>query len=56
MEDEQEKPDAAAEPVTESDDDWKPSPFPRAAPAATPSRARKAGRVTRRVALGLVSL
>ncbi|RSD22246.1 LytR family transcriptional regulator [Amycolatopsis eburnea] len=41
--------------MTESDD-WKPSPFPRAAPVATPSRARKAGRVTRRVALGLVSL
>ncbi|MEU7786048.1 LCP family protein [Amycolatopsis sp. NPDC049159] len=55
MDDEQEKPDAAAEPVTQSDE-WKPSPFPRTAPAPVPSRARRAGRVTRRVALGLVSL
>uniref|UniRef100_UPI0025B1D0F9 LCP family protein n=1 Tax=Amycolatopsis solani TaxID=3028615 RepID=UPI0025B1D0F9 len=55
MEDEQEKPEAAAEPVTQSDE-WKPSPFPRTAPAPAPSRVRRAGRVTRRVALGLVSL
>ncbi|VVJ24546.1 Cell envelope-associated transcriptional attenuator LytR-CpsA-Psr [Amycolatopsis camponoti] len=61
MDDEQEKPDPAAEPVTERDDsEWKPSPFPReAAPApvaARPSRVRRAGRVTRRVAVGLVSV
>ncbi|MEV6646079.1 LCP family protein [Amycolatopsis sp. NPDC051371] len=61
MEDEQEQPEAAAEPVTERDDpEWKPSPFPRestpAAVAGRPSRVRRAGRVTRRVALGLVSV
>ncbi|WP_329051975.1 LCP family protein [Amycolatopsis sp. NBC_01488] len=59
MEDEQEKPDPVAEPVTERDDpEWKPSPFPRAvAPApVAPSRVRRAGRVTRRIAVGLVSV
>src|SRR5206468_2449854 len=62
VEDEQEKPEPVAEPVTERDDpEWKPSPFPRQqAPDSvvieTPSRARRAGRVTRRVAIGLVSL
>jgi LCP family protein required for cell wall assembly len=53
--DEQEKPEAAADPVTESDD-WKPSPVPRQAPGAPPSRMRRVGRVSRRVAVGLVSL
>ncbi|GLY41608.1 LytTR family transcriptional regulator [Amycolatopsis sp. NBRC 101858] len=61
MEDEQEQPEPATEPVTERDDpEWKPSPFPReiapAPVAARPSRARRAGRVTRRVAVGLVSV
>ncbi|WP_284748460.1 LCP family protein [Amycolatopsis sp. RTGN1] len=61
MEDEQEQPEPATEPVTERDDpEWKPSPFPReiapAPVAARPSRVRRAGRVTRRVALGLVSV
>jgi LCP family protein required for cell wall assembly len=61
VEDEQERPETAVEPVTQRDDpEWKPSPFPRqAAPAPVagpPSRARRAGRVTRRVAIGLVSL
>jgi LCP family protein required for cell wall assembly len=60
VDDEQEQPEPAVEPVTQRDDpEWKPSPFPRqetvpAAPA--PSRARRAGRVTRRIAIGLVSL
>lgn len=53
MAEDQEKPAVDTEPVTQSDD-WKPSPFPRQASA--PSRVRRAGRVTRRVAVGLVSL
>ncbi|MET8998939.1 LCP family protein [Amycolatopsis sp. NPDC004169] len=53
MAEDQEKPAVDTEPVTQSDD-WKPSPFPRQAPA--PSRVRRVGRVTRRVAVGLVSL
>jgi LCP family protein required for cell wall assembly len=58
VDDEREEPEPAAEPVTERDDpEWKPSPFPRqAATEEAPSRARRAGRVTRRVAVGLVSL
>ncbi|WIY03459.1 LCP family protein [Amycolatopsis mongoliensis] len=61
MEDEQEQPETAAKPVTERDDpDWKPSPFPRETPPApvdeAPSRTRRAGRITRRVAVGLVSV
>ncbi|MFJ9783564.1 LCP family protein [Amycolatopsis sp. NPDC101161] len=58
MEDEQEQPQPAETPVTERDDpEWKPSPFPRTAPVAeAPSRARRAGRVTRRIAVGLVSV
>src|SRR3954468_5498768 len=61
MEDDQEQPEPAAEPVTERDDpEWKPSPFPRAADpapvAVKPSRMRLAGRVTRRVAVGPVSV
>jgi LCP family protein required for cell wall assembly len=61
MEDEPEQPEPAAKPVTQRDDpEWKPSPFPRpAAPVPVveaPSRARRAGRVTRRVAVGLVSV
>ncbi|WP_410668790.1 LCP family protein [Amycolatopsis sp. cmx-4-68] len=65
MEDEQEQPELAAEPVTQRDDaEWKPSPVPRQATAEeivpveppAPSRARRAGRATRRVAVGLVSL
>ncbi|MEV7046511.1 LCP family protein [Amycolatopsis sp. NPDC051061] len=61
MEDEQEQPEPAAEAVTERDDpEWKPSPFPREAAAApvagAPSRVRWAGRVTRRIAVGLVSV
>ncbi|MFI5590653.1 LCP family protein [Amycolatopsis sp. NPDC051758] len=61
MEDEQERPETAVDPVTQRDDpEWKPSPFPRQAapaPVAEPlSRTRRAGRVTRRVAVGLVSL
>lgn len=59
MDDAQEQPVAATEPVTERDDpEWKPSPFPRApVPVASrPSRVRRAGRVTRRVAVGLVSV
>jgi LCP family protein required for cell wall assembly len=54
--DDQEEPEASAEPVTHGDE-WKPSPFPRQAPAAAPpSRVRRVGRVSRRVAVGLVSL
>ncbi|MFB9686211.1 LCP family protein [Amycolatopsis plumensis] len=53
MAEDQEEPEKTADPVTHSDD-WKPSPFPRQAPA--PSRIRRVGRVTRRVAVGLVSL
>ncbi|WP_206795671.1 LCP family protein [Amycolatopsis sp. MtRt-6] len=53
MADDQEKPEAVADPVTESDD-FKPSPFPREKPG--PSRVRRVGRVSRRVAVGLVSL
>ncbi|MEU5259106.1 LCP family protein [Amycolatopsis sp. NPDC021455] len=45
MEDDQEEPDAATETVTESDE-----------PSPVPSRARRVGRVTRRVAVGLVSV
>jgi LCP family protein required for cell wall assembly len=71
VDDEQERPEAADEPVTQSDEsEWKPSPVPRqpapeaAAPeedvpgqdAPAPSRARRAGRVTRRIAVGLVSV
>ncbi|MDT7801904.1 MAG: hypothetical protein QOI78_5337 [Actinomycetota bacterium] len=65
MDDEQEQPEPAATPVTQSDTvEWKPSPFPRQpppeepapVPAPRPSRARRAGRVTRRIAVGLVSL
>src|SRR4051812_25534302 len=61
MEDDQEQPEPAAEPVTERDDpEWKPSPFPRAADpapmAVKPSRMRRAGGVPRRVAVGLVSV
>jgi LCP family protein required for cell wall assembly len=53
VEDEQEEPDAATETVTQSDDpEGEPSPIPRAAS----SRTRRAGRVTRRIAAGLVSL
>ncbi|MDQ7808334.1 LCP family protein [Amycolatopsis sp. A133] len=52
----QEKPEKTADPVTESDE-FKPSPFPRPAGSpAAPSRVRRAGRVTRRVAVGLVSV
>jgi LCP family protein required for cell wall assembly len=61
MEDDQEQPEPATEPVTERDDpEWKPSPFPREAKpapvAVKPSRLRLAGRVTRRIAVGLVSV
>src|SRR3954471_5570760 len=61
MEDDQEQPEPAAEPVTERDDpEWKPSPFPRAADpapvAVKPSRMRRAGRSPRRIAVGLVSV
>ena len=69
MDDEQERPEPAAKPVTQSHAaEWKPSPFPRRPPpeepvpspapppSPAPSRARRAGRVTRRIALGLVSL
>ncbi|MFJ1761830.1 LCP family protein [Amycolatopsis sp. NPDC088138] len=61
MDDEQEQPEPAAKPVTQSDTaEWKPSPFPRQPPPEEPapraSRARRAGRVTRRIAVGLVSL
>jgi LCP family protein required for cell wall assembly len=71
VDDEQERPEPTDEPMTQSDDpEWKPSPVPRqpASDAAgpdepalgqavpAPSRARRAGRVTRRIALGLVSL
>ncbi|WP_086680279.1 LCP family protein [Amycolatopsis pretoriensis] len=58
MEDEQDQAEPAATPVTERDDpEWKPSPFPRTATVAeAPSRARRAGRATRRIAVGLVSL
>ncbi|MFG1644763.1 LCP family protein [Amycolatopsis sp. NPDC049252] len=65
MDDDQEQPEPTAEPVTQSDTaQWKPSPFPRQPPPEEPvpvpapraSRARRAGRVTRRIAVGLVSL
>ena len=57
MSDDQETAEAPEQPVTDSE--WKPSPFPRE-PAdeepPRPSRAARAGRVTRRIALGLASL
>ncbi|WP_410569092.1 LCP family protein [Amycolatopsis sp. cmx-4-61] len=53
MADDQEEPEKSADPVTESDD-VQPSPVPRE--AAGPSRVRRVGRVSRRVAVGLVSL
>jgi len=59
VEDEREEQEPAAKPVTERDDpEWKPSPFPRQAPEPepAPSRVRRAGLVTRRIAVGLVSL
>lgn len=58
MADDQEEPETTADSVTEGDGEWKPSPFPREAPAPAPppARIRRAGRVTRRVAVGLVSL
>jgi LCP family protein required for cell wall assembly len=61
VDDEQERPEPTEKPVTQSDTaEWKPSPFPRqpalVEPAPAASRVRRAGRVTRRIAVGLVSL
>ncbi|WP_410590891.1 LCP family protein [Amycolatopsis sp. lyj-23] len=53
MAENQEEPETSTEPVTESDD-VTPSPVPREASGR--SRVRRVGRVSRRVAVGLVSL
>ncbi|GAA4549056.1 LCP family protein [Amycolatopsis samaneae] len=56
--------EAAEETSPDTDSDWKPTPFPRAEPVpessiepvVAPARRGRAARLTRRIALGLVSL